>query len=36
MSTDMDLLVINNYLFRKTDQIDWENKNKWMVKFKAD
>ena len=36
MSTDMDLLVINNYLFRKTKQIDWENKEKWMVKFKAD
>lgn len=36
MSTDMDLLVINNYLFRKTKQIDWENKEKWKVKFKAD
>lgn len=36
MSTDMDYLVINDYLYKKTDQPDWENKDKWMVKFKLD
>ncbi len=36
MSTDMDYLVINNFMFTKTEQPDWQNKEKWMVKFKAD
>lgn len=36
MSTDMDCLVINDYVFYKTNQPDWENKDKWMVKFKMD
>ena len=36
MSTEMDFLVINNFVYKKTDQIDWENKEKWMVKFKMD
>lgn len=36
MSTDMDVLVINDYVFEKTRQIDWENKEKWMVTFKKD
>lgn len=36
MSTEMDYLVINNYVYCKTDQPDWENKDKWMVKFKMD
>ena len=36
MSTEMDVLVINNYVFNKTEQIDWENKDKWIVKFKMD
>jgi len=36
MSTDMDYLVINNFVYKKTDQIDWKNKEKWMVKFKMD
>jgi carbamoyltransferase len=36
MSTEMDYLVINDYIFNKTDQPDWENKEKWLVKFKAD
>ena len=36
MSTDMDYLVINNFVYRKTDQYDWENKEKWQQKFKAD
>jgi carbamoyltransferase len=36
MSTEMDVLVINEYVFFKTDQPDWENKDKWMVEFKKD
>lgn len=36
MSTEMDYLVINDYVFEKTQQLDWENKEKWMVKFKKD
>jgi len=36
MSTEMDYLVINDYLFIKTEQPDWQNKEKWMVKFKLD
>lgn len=36
MSTDMDYLVINNHLYCKTEQPDWENKDKWLVKFKSD
>jgi carbamoyltransferase len=36
MSTEMDVLVINDYVFEKTNQLDWENKDKWMVKFKKD
>ena len=36
MSTEMDFLVINNFVFCKTDQPDWENREKWRVKFKLD
>jgi carbamoyltransferase len=36
MSTEMDYLVINDFVYTKTEQIDWENKEKWMVKFKMD
>ena len=36
MSTEMDVLVINDYVFEKTQQLDWENKEKWMVTFKKD
>lgn len=36
MSTDMDYLVINDHVFCKTDQPDWQNKDKWMVEFKKD
>jgi carbamoyltransferase len=36
MSTEMDVLVIENYIFEKEKQHDWENKEKWMVKFKLD
>jgi carbamoyltransferase len=36
MSTDMDVLVINDYVYIKTEQPDWSNKDKWMVQFKKD
>ena len=36
MSTDMDYLVVNDFVYYKKDQPDWENKKKWMVKFKMD
>lgn len=36
MSTEMDYLVINDFVYCKTEQPDWENKEKWMVNFKKD
>lgn len=36
MSTDMDYLVIENFLFCKEEQPDWPNKAKWERKFIAD
>lgn len=36
MSTEMDYLVIGNYLFNKTSQPDWQNKDKWKRNFKKD
>lgn len=36
MRTEMDYLVVNNYILYKTEQPDWENREKWMVKFKMD
>jgi len=36
MSTEIDYLVVNNYLYCKTEQLDWENKKKWLTKFKMD
>jgi carbamoyltransferase len=36
MSTEMDYLVIDDYVYSKTEQLDWENKEKWLVKFKMD
>ena len=36
MSTEMDVLVIENYIFEKEKQVDWQNREKWMVKFKMD
>lgn len=36
MRTEMDYLVINDYLMKKTDQPDWENREKWMEIFKID
>jgi len=36
MRTEMDYLVVNNFILTKTDQPDWENREKWMEKFKMD
>jgi carbamoyltransferase len=36
MRTEMDYLIVNNFVLKKTDQPDWENRNKWLVKFKLD
>ncbi|TXI84950.1 MAG: hypothetical protein E6Q37_07285 [Crocinitomicaceae bacterium] len=36
MSTEMDVLVIENFVYIKQEQLDWENREKWMVKFKMD
>lgn len=36
MSTEMDYLVINDYVYYKKDQPDWENREKWETKFKID
>jgi len=36
MSTEMDFLVIGNLILRKTDQPDYENREKWMSKFQLD
>jgi carbamoyltransferase len=36
MSTDMDYLVIENHFFVKTEQPDWENKEKWITTFNKD
>ncbi|MPM43139.1 hypothetical protein SDC9_89812 [bioreactor metagenome] len=32
----MDILVVDNFVFVKTEQPDWENNDKWTVKFKMD
>lgn len=36
MSTEMDYLVIGDFVYCKTEQPDWENREKWRVKFKTD
>ncbi|MBM3412513.1 MAG: carbamoyltransferase [Bacteroidetes bacterium] len=36
MSTDMDALVLNNFLFIKEEQPDFANKEKWMINFEKD
>jgi carbamoyltransferase len=36
MSTEMDFLVIGDFVYEKTKQLDWENREKWMVNFKMD
>ncbi len=36
MNTDMDTLVINNFIFVKEMQPEWKNKSKWDQTFKSD
>lgn len=36
MSTEMDYLVIGDFVYTKTEQPDWENRDRWMVQFKMD
>jgi carbamoyltransferase len=36
MNTEMDYLVINNYIYTKTEQQHWQDKERWMVTFKKD
>ena len=36
MNTEMDYLVINNFVYNKKEQPDWENTNKWTIKFVKD
>ncbi|MBI4945060.1 MAG: carbamoyltransferase [Bacteroidetes bacterium] len=36
MSTEMDYLVINDFVYCKTGQPDWQNKDKWKVQFEMD
>ena len=36
MRTEMDYLVIGNYLFKKSDQPEWDKKDKWQEEFVLD
>ncbi len=36
MSTDMDYLVIENYLYKKEEQPDYKNQEKWQLNFEKD
>lgn len=36
MRTEMDYLVINNYLFQKTAQPEWDKKDNWQEEFVLD
>ena len=36
MSTEMDYLVVNDFLYKKEDQPDWNDKEKWARKFDLD
>lgn len=36
MATEMDYLIIGDYLFAKTEQPDWQNKDKWKASFTLD
>ncbi len=36
MRTEMDYLVIGDYLFTKTEQAQWNEKDKWKEEFKLD
>jgi len=36
MNTEMDYLVIDNFVYTKTDQKDWQNREKWKQTFTQD
>lgn len=36
MNTEMDILVIENYMYFKQEQPDWDNKERWSKTFKKD
>ena len=36
MNTEMDYLVIGNFVYSKKDQPGWENKEKWKLNYKPD
>ncbi|MCM8812336.1 MAG: carbamoyltransferase [Candidatus Omnitrophica bacterium] len=36
MRTEMDYLVVGNFVLKKNEQPDWQNRGKWIEKFKAD
>jgi carbamoyltransferase len=36
MRTEMDYLVINDFLLKKTEQPDWQNRERWIEQFKLD
>jgi len=36
MSTDLDYLVINEFVYSKIEQPEWENKDPWLKKFELD
>ena len=36
MRTEMDYLVVGNYLFAKTEQPDWQEKDNWKEEFVLD
>ncbi len=36
MRTEMDYLVVNDFLLKKTEQPDWQNREKWIEQFKLD
>lgn len=36
MSTNMDILVLNSFVYVKSEQPDFENKDKWQVNFERD
>jgi carbamoyltransferase len=36
MRTEMDYLVVGDYLFTKTEQPEWDKKDNWMEEFKLD
>ncbi len=36
MNTEMDILVLENYLFLKNNQPEWKNKREWLEQFELD